>query len=59
MGNEAAPNIGYARVSADEQKADLDRQQAALEAYCAAKGWRTEIIRDLGSRMNSGNEVLQ
>lgn len=23
-----------------------------LEAYCAAKGWRTEIIKDLGSGMN-------
>lgn len=23
-----------------------------LEAYCAAKGWRTQVIRDLGSGMN-------
>ena len=23
-----------------------------LEAYCAAKGWRTKIIKDLGSGMN-------
>lgn len=46
--NESAPTVGYARVSSPDQKADLDRQHAALEAYCAAQGWRTEIIRDLG-----------
>jgi len=46
------PTIGYARVSSSDQKADLDRQHSMLEAYCAAKGWRTEIIRDLGSGMN-------
>lgn len=46
------PTIGYARVSSSDQKADLDRQHAMLEAYCAAKGWRTEIIKDLGSGMN-------
>ena len=23
-----------------------------LEAYCAAKGWRCDVIRDLGSGMN-------
>ena len=44
--------IGYARVSSNDQKEDLVRQQAMLEAYCAAKGWRTEIIKDLGSGMN-------
>ncbi len=47
--NESAPTVGYARVAGPDQKADLDRQHAALEAYCAAQGWRTEIIRDLGS----------
>ena len=52
VGNEAAPTIGYARVSAHEQKADRDRQHAALKAHCASKGWRTKIIRDLGSGMN-------
>ena len=46
------PTIGYARVSSNDQKEDLVRQQAMLEAYCAAKGWRTEIIKDLGSGMN-------
>lgn len=46
------PTVGYARVSSHDQKADLDRQHAMLEAYCAAKGGKTEIIRDLGSGMN-------
>ena len=29
--NEAAPTLCYARVSRPDRKADLDRQQAALE----------------------------
>ena len=47
-----APTICYARVSSHEQKDDLERQQIMLESYCAAKGWRTETIKDLGSGMN-------
>ncbi|WP_257264538.1 IS607 family transposase [Endozoicomonas sp. ONNA2] len=50
--NEAAPTLCYCRVSSHDQKADLDRQQELLEAYCSAKGWRTQVIRDLGSGMN-------
>ena len=57
--NEAAPTVCYARVSSQDQRADLDRQQAVLEAYCAAKGWRTETIRDLGSGMNYRKRGLQ
>lgn len=57
--NEDAPTIGYARVSSHDQKADLERQHAALEAYCAAKGWRSHIIRDLGSGMNYRKRGLQ
>ena len=55
----AALTICYARVSSHDQKADLDRQQAALEAYCATKGWRTQVIRDLGSGMNYRKKGLQ
>ena len=54
-----APTICYARVSSHDRKEDLDRQQAALEAYCAAKGWRTETIKDLGSGMNYRKKGLQ
>jgi len=44
--------IAYARVSSHDQKADLDRQDAVLSAYCVSKGWNFEVIRDLGSGMN-------
>lgn len=52
LGDVDAPTVGYARVSSHDQKADLDRQKDMLEDYCAAKGWRSEIISDLGSGMN-------
>ena len=57
--NDGVPTIGYARVSGSRQKSDLDRQQAMLETYAAAKGWRTEVIRDLGSGLNYGKPGLQ
>jgi predicted site-specific integrase-resolvase len=59
LGDVDAPTIGYARVSSHDQKADLDRQHELLEAYCSAKGWRTEIIRDLGSGMNYSKKGLK
>ena len=46
---EAAPTVRYARVSSYHQKADLEGQQAVLETHCAARGWRTEAIRNRGS----------
>jgi predicted site-specific integrase-resolvase len=52
LGDEDAPTVCYARVSSNDQKEDLQRQQEMLETYCAAKGWRTEVIADLGSGMN-------
>jgi predicted site-specific integrase-resolvase len=39
--------------------ADLDRQHAMLEAYCAGLGWRSKVIRDLGSGMNYRKKGLQ
>lgn len=53
------PTLAYARVSSHDQKSDLDRQHAMLEAYCAAKGWRSEVIRDLGSGMNYNKKGLK
>lgn len=44
--------IAYARVSSQDQKADLDRQDAVLSGYCQSQGWDYEVIRDLGSGMN-------
>ncbi len=54
-----APTIGYARVSSHDQKEDLVRQAELLEAFCAAKGWRYEIISDLGSGMNYHKKGLK
>jgi putative resolvase len=58
INNTGQPTVCYARVSSHDQKADLDRQQELLEAYCAAKGWRCEVIRDLGSGMNYRKQGL-
>ena len=44
--------IAYARVSSNDQKADLSRQKQLLELYCAKHGWKYEVISDLGSGMN-------
>lgn len=52
VGEIDTPTVCYARVSSHDQKEDLQRQQEMLETYCAAKGWRTEVIADLGSGMN-------
>lgn len=52
LGDADAPTVCYARVSSHDQKDDLERQHAMLESYCAAKGWRAEVIKDLGSGMN-------
>ncbi len=34
---EESPTVGYTRVSSHDQKADLERQHAALEAYSPQK----------------------
>ena len=57
--SDAAATVGYARVSSHDQKADLDRQHAVLEAYCAAKGWQCTVVRDLGSGLNYRKKGLQ
>jgi putative resolvase len=59
LGDASAPTICYARVSSHDQKGDLDRQHEMLETYCAAKGWRSEVIRDLGSGMNYNKPGLK
>ena len=51
--------IGYARVSSHDQKEDLKRQQKVIEMYCAAKGWKFELISDLGSGMNYRKKGLK
>lgn len=57
--NNEYPTVCYCRVSSHDQKQDLKRQQELLEAYCAAKGWRSMVISDLGSGMNYKKKGLQ
>jgi len=57
--NWTAPTICYARVSTAKQKGDLERQQASLEAYCAAKGWNSLTLKDVGSGINYRKKGLQ
>ena len=59
LGSVDAPTIGYARVSSHDQKNDLVRQAELLETFCAARGWRFEIISDLGSGMNYRKKGLK
>ncbi len=40
------------RVTSNDQKEDPVRQADLLSAFCTARGWRHEIIQDLGSDMN-------
>jgi len=37
--------IAYARVSSTDQKADLDRQDMVLSAYCQSHCWNFEVRR--------------
>jgi predicted site-specific integrase-resolvase len=46
--NEGMLAVGYARVTGPGQEADLTRQEELLEAFCAARGWRHEILSDSG-----------
>ena len=59
VSDDSAPTIGYARVSGHRQQDDLKRQQEMLETYGAAKGWRMEVITDLGSGLNYRKAGLQ
>lgn len=51
--------VAYARVSSNDQKADLERQKQVLELYCARQGWNFEVIADLGSGMNYHKKGLK
>jgi putative resolvase len=47
------PVVIYARVSSPKQQADLDRQVARLEDYCAARGYQVgRIVKEIGSGVN-------
>jgi len=57
--SDARKSVTYARVSANEQKAELERQKQVLELYCARQGWRFDLISDLGSGMNYQKKGLK
>lgn len=43
----------YARVSAHEHRANLERQAERLEDYCAAKGYQvSKVVKEIGSGVN-------
>lgn len=44
--------VAYARVSNQDQKAELKHQVAILESYCNGNSWSFEVITDTGSGMN-------
>src|SRR5215469_1642817 len=48
-----SPAVIYARVSSAKQQADLDRQVARLEDYCATRGYQVgRIVKEIGSGVN-------
>lgn len=51
--------VGYCRVSTSAQKDDLRTQIANVKAYMYAKGYRFEIISDIGSGINYNNKGLR
>jgi len=52
-------SIAYARVSTHGQKADLERQKQMLELYCSSKGYKYELIEDIGSGLNYNKTGLK
>jgi len=49
---DASLTVAYARVSSNDQKEDLKRQEIVLESFCSKNGWSYELISDLGSGIN-------
>ena len=44
--------IGYARVSSNTQKDDLERQIKLIKSYAEENGWNIQILKDIGSGLN-------
>ena len=53
------PVIGYCRVSTQFQKDDLETQIANVSSYMCAKGYKYEIITDVGSGINYNKKGFQ
>jgi predicted site-specific integrase-resolvase len=51
--------VVYARVSANENRPNLDTQAERLSGYCAAKGWKVhKVVKEVGSGINDGRKKL-
>jgi len=51
--------VVYARVSANENRPNLNTQAERLCAYCAAKGWKVhKVVKEVGSGINDGRKKL-
>ena len=49
----------YARVSASENKSNLDMQAQRLESYCMAKGYQIhKVVKEVGSGINDQRREL-
>ena len=48
--------IGYARVSSNTQKDDLERQIEAIEEYAKERGWQIKVLKDIGSGLNENRK---
>ena len=51
--------IGYARVSSNTQRDDLERQIEAMTQYAKERGWDIEILKDIGSGLNEDRKSFQ
>jgi len=51
--------IGYARVSSNTQRDDLERQIEAITQYAKEQGWDIEILKDIGSGLNEERKNFQ
>ncbi len=51
--------IGYCRVSSPSQKDDLETQVQNVKSYMYAKGYKFDIIKDIGSGINYKKKGLK
>ena len=51
--------VVYGRVSAAENKSNLESQVSRLQDYCAAKGWPVaQVVKEIGSGVNDSRPKL-
>ena len=51
--------VGYARVSFHTQKDDLERQIELIKRYAKERGWKIEILKDVGSGLKENRRNFQ